>query len=90
VYIADEWSRLNAHDMLGVGYAVPDAARLLPMPGLGRAAGPGMSDEPRLYHPGNPLFWFGVALVAAATGIFGASTKVKAGPYKAGAELGTT
>jgi len=90
VYLADEWSALNAHDMLGVSHAIPDAARLTPMPGLARAAGPGMSDEPRAWHPDNALFWFGAALALAAAGIVGASTKVKVGPYKAGAELGTT
>lgn len=88
--MVDEWDRLNAHDMLGVSRAIPDSARLATHLGLARAAGPALSDEPRAYHPDHPLFWFAGALLLAAAGIVGASTKVKAGPIEAGGAIGTT
>ncbi len=89
MYRPDEWEQLNSHDMLGVTRAVPAAAKLLPMPGLGRSAGPA-GDGPKPWHPDNALFWFGALLLLTTAGIVGASTAVKAGPYKATAQLGTT
>ncbi len=90
MYVPESWDLLNPYDTFGVRRTVSDAARLLPMPGLARAAGPGVDDGLRPWQPGNALFVFGAVLLLSVAGVIGASTRIKAGPYQASAELGTT
>jgi hypothetical protein len=49
--------------------------------------GHGDHDSAGLFHPDNPLFWFGVVL-AASFGLIGVSGSVKLGRAKASAGIG--
>lgn len=57
------------------------------VPGIARVAGPGLHDASPLWHPDNPMFWIGVA-VLATVGLIGSTVRVKAGPIRAGASIG--
>jgi hypothetical protein len=61
------------------------------IPGAARSAGPGAFDAAaaKLWHPDNPLFWFGV-IAAATFGLVAGSTSIKVGPFRASAGVGST
>lgn len=84
--VAQGWDRLNAYNV----YNVKPAGVAGAIPGLERSAGPGvMTSVPKPWHPDNPLFWVGVLLVLTFAGVAG-STSLRAGPYHAGVNVGTT
>lgn len=75
----------GAYDRYGAGStytAAPSAAA----PEIARG---GLTANAPVWHPDNPLFWFG-AVILAAFGLVGFATEFRAGPARAGLTLGDT
>jgi hypothetical protein len=87
--MATAWDTMSPYHQLGVKPgAAPERSS---MPGIARSSGPGMLDATadKLWHPDNPLFWFGVIALATFGAIAG-STSIKVGPFRASAGVGTS
>jgi hypothetical protein len=80
----DMWDPWNSLGLSGSGPRNASNA----IPGIERAAGPGMFDTlSKPWSPDSPLFWVGV-LLAAAVGLVGFATELRAGPVRAGVKVG--
>jgi hypothetical protein len=79
------WLGINAGAITGFGGAEPGGGSGGVASGVDASVtSPSISGAP-LYSPDNPLFWFGLFLLAAA-GLIVVSTSVKAGPLRASAK----
>lgn len=86
--MATAWQTMDPYHQFGLRPAqVPE--RGTSMPGVARSSGPGVADSvaDKLWHPDNPLFWFGV-LALATFGAIAGSTSIKVGPFRASAGVG--
>ena len=66
---------LNPHQVADSSKLAPASASLLE------------HNSARIWHPDNPLFWFG-GLLAVTLGLIGAATSVRVGPFKASVGAG--
>lgn len=70
-----------------VGAPVPVQSST-PVPGIERSAGPGMWNAlGPAWHPSNPMFWVGGALLVTF-GLIAGATEIRVGPAKAGIKVG--
>ncbi len=84
VVVPGGYDTVDPYNLLGVKPAgMLNAHQVAPNSSLASASASLIeANGARIWHPDNPLFWFG-GLLAVTLGLIGAATSVRVGPFKA-------